>query len=202
MRRDMRTSANQGGKGTTLEVPTWARRFPLLGCFCGTVGLFCDSPLRPCAHDPRAAHRPDVDDEAPLRRVLERSLSRDGYRVVSAGAGDGYELLATPADALLLDITPRCRAGALPRDHPCWPRSRMRRHHDGRRGADDVAPVSAPLPVIVSRQPQGSLRLARGRYRVPRATREQEEPRRDGKRNRDDAAPRPADNLRESHARA
>src|SRR5438034_257068 len=28
-----------------------------------------------------------VDDEAPLRRVLERLLSREGYRVVSAGSG-------------------------------------------------------------------------------------------------------------------
>src|SRR5438270_906849 len=47
-----------------------------------------------------------VDDEAPLRRVLERSLSRDGYRVVSAGSAEtAYELLATAqADALLLDI--------------------------------------------------------------------------------------------------
>src|SRR3979409_1301665 len=47
-----------------------------------------------------------VDDEAPLRRVLERSLSRDGYRVVTAGSAEtAYELLATEQpDALLLDI--------------------------------------------------------------------------------------------------
>src|SRR2546425_1034850 len=47
-----------------------------------------------------------VDDEAPLRRVLERSLARHGYRVLAAGSGeDAYQLLATEAvDAVLLDI--------------------------------------------------------------------------------------------------
>src|SRR2546421_12471359 len=47
-----------------------------------------------------------VDDEAPLRRVLERSLSRAGYRVVSAASAEtAYELLATAqANAVLLDI--------------------------------------------------------------------------------------------------
>lgn len=47
-----------------------------------------------------------VDDEAPLRRVLERSLTRQGYHVVGAGSAEtAYELLAAePADALLLDI--------------------------------------------------------------------------------------------------
>ena len=47
-----------------------------------------------------------VDDEAPLRRVLERLLSREGYRVVSAGSGEtAYELLVTEQPkALLLDI--------------------------------------------------------------------------------------------------
>jgi len=47
-----------------------------------------------------------VDDEAPLRRVLERSLTRGGYRVVSAGSAEtAYELLATAqANAVLLDI--------------------------------------------------------------------------------------------------
>src|SRR5213596_2799501 len=47
-----------------------------------------------------------VDDEAPLRRVLERLLSREGYRVVSAGSAEtAYELLVTEqAKALLLDI--------------------------------------------------------------------------------------------------
>jgi DNA-binding response OmpR family regulator len=47
-----------------------------------------------------------VDDEAPLRRVLERSLTRDGYRVVSTGSAEGaYSLLESErADALLLDI--------------------------------------------------------------------------------------------------
>ena len=47
-----------------------------------------------------------VDDEAPLRRVLERSLAKQGYRVLSAGSAEtAYELLASEAaDALLLDI--------------------------------------------------------------------------------------------------
>jgi len=47
-----------------------------------------------------------VDDEAPLRRVLERSLTRAGYRVVSAASAEtAYELLATAqAHAVLLDI--------------------------------------------------------------------------------------------------
>ena len=47
-----------------------------------------------------------VDDEAPLRRVLERSLARHGYRVLAAGSGeDAYRLLATESvDAVLLDI--------------------------------------------------------------------------------------------------
>ena len=47
-----------------------------------------------------------MDDEAPLRRVLERSLTRGGYRVVSAGSAEtAYELLATAqANAVLLDI--------------------------------------------------------------------------------------------------
>ena len=47
-----------------------------------------------------------VDDEAPLRRVLERCLSREGLRVVGAGSAEtAYELLATEQpDALLLDI--------------------------------------------------------------------------------------------------
>ncbi len=47
-----------------------------------------------------------VDDEAPLRRVLERSLGRSGYRVIGAGSAEtAYELLAAEsADALLIDI--------------------------------------------------------------------------------------------------
>jgi DNA-binding response OmpR family regulator len=47
-----------------------------------------------------------VDDEAGLRRVLERFLDRHGYRVVSTGTAEAaYELLTTEdADALLLDI--------------------------------------------------------------------------------------------------
>jgi DNA-binding response OmpR family regulator len=47
-----------------------------------------------------------VDDEAPLRRVLDRLLTREGYRVIGAGCAEtAYELLASEqADALLLDI--------------------------------------------------------------------------------------------------
>lgn len=47
-----------------------------------------------------------VDDEAGLRRVLERYLERHGYRVLSAGTAEtAYELLESEeADALLLDI--------------------------------------------------------------------------------------------------
>lgn len=47
-----------------------------------------------------------VDDEASLRRVLERALTRHGYRVLSAGSAEtAYELLGSePADAVLIDI--------------------------------------------------------------------------------------------------
>src|SRR5437763_7401812 len=57
-----------------------------------------------------------VDDEAPLRRVLERSLSRAGYRVVSAASAEtAYELLATAqANAVLLDIQLPTMSGLAP----------------------------------------------------------------------------------------
>jgi DNA-binding response OmpR family regulator len=47
-----------------------------------------------------------VDDEAPVRRVLERVLSRSGYRVISTGSAEAaYAMLESEtADALLLDI--------------------------------------------------------------------------------------------------
>ncbi len=47
-----------------------------------------------------------VDDEAPLRRVLERLLGRSGYRVVGVGSAEAaYQLLASESpDAVLLDI--------------------------------------------------------------------------------------------------
>jgi DNA-binding NtrC family response regulator len=47
-----------------------------------------------------------VDDEAGLRRVLERILERHGYHVLSAGTAESaYEMLASEeADAVLLDI--------------------------------------------------------------------------------------------------
>jgi DNA-binding NtrC family response regulator len=47
-----------------------------------------------------------VDDEAPLRRVLERALKREGYNVLAVGSAESaYELLAsTQPDAVLLDM--------------------------------------------------------------------------------------------------
>jgi DNA-binding response OmpR family regulator len=47
-----------------------------------------------------------VDDEAPLRRVLERALSHQGLRVIGTGSAEtAYELLGSEQpDALLLDI--------------------------------------------------------------------------------------------------
>ena len=47
-----------------------------------------------------------VDDEAPLRRVLDRALTRVGYAVVTAASAEAaYALLeTTPVDAALLDI--------------------------------------------------------------------------------------------------
>jgi DNA-binding NtrC family response regulator len=57
----------------------------------------------------RRSARPLVliaDDEAQLRRVLQRALEREGYRVLTAGSAEGaYELLALElADAVLLDV--------------------------------------------------------------------------------------------------
>lgn len=47
-----------------------------------------------------------VEDEAALRRVLERALTRQGYRVLGAASAEtAYELLASErADAVLLDV--------------------------------------------------------------------------------------------------
>ncbi len=47
-----------------------------------------------------------VEDDAALRRVLERALTRAGYRVLAAASAEtAYELLASePADAVLLDV--------------------------------------------------------------------------------------------------
>src|SRR2546421_8741285 len=61
-------------------------------------------------HPPSPASRSStilvVEDDAALRRVLERALVRQGYRVLSAAwAERAYELLASePADAVLLDV--------------------------------------------------------------------------------------------------
>ena len=47
-----------------------------------------------------------VEDEAPLRRVLERALTRKGHRVLGAASAEtAYELLAGErVDAVLLDV--------------------------------------------------------------------------------------------------
>ena len=47
-----------------------------------------------------------VEDDRALRRVLERVLAREGYRVLAAASAEtAYELLASePADAVLLDV--------------------------------------------------------------------------------------------------
>jgi DNA-binding NtrC family response regulator len=47
-----------------------------------------------------------VEDEASLRRALERALAREGYRALGAASAEtAYELLATErADAVLLDV--------------------------------------------------------------------------------------------------
>ena len=47
-----------------------------------------------------------VEDDAALRRVLERALVRQGYRVLAAASAEtAYELLASEAaDAVLLDV--------------------------------------------------------------------------------------------------
>ena len=47
-----------------------------------------------------------VDDEAPLRRVLERALARLGYRVIGAASAESaLDLLASERpEAVLLDI--------------------------------------------------------------------------------------------------
>ncbi len=47
-----------------------------------------------------------VEDEAPLRRVLERALTKAGFHVLGAGSAEtAYDLLASErADAVLLDV--------------------------------------------------------------------------------------------------
>src|SRR6266568_2871601 len=61
-------------------------------------------------HPPSSASRSStiliVEDDAALRRVLERALVRQGYRVLAAASAETvYELLASePADAVLLDV--------------------------------------------------------------------------------------------------
>jgi len=61
-------------------------------------------------HPPAAPPPPStiliVEDETALRRVLERVLVREGYRVLAAASAEtAYELLASePADAVLLDV--------------------------------------------------------------------------------------------------
>lgn len=63
------------------------------------------TPSTPQAPAPKATVLV-VDDEAPLRRVLERALTRLGYRVIGAGTAESaLDLLAAEQpDAILLDI--------------------------------------------------------------------------------------------------
>jgi two-component system nitrogen regulation response regulator GlnG len=65
----------------------------------------------PSAHGPSGRTASDrtvliIDDEASLRRVLERALQREGYRVLSTGSAEGAcsLLQSEMIDAVLLDI--------------------------------------------------------------------------------------------------
>jgi len=63
-------------------------------------------PPPPPPPPPRPSTILVVEDDAALRRVLERVLARQGYRVLAAASAEtAYELLASePADAVLLDV--------------------------------------------------------------------------------------------------
>jgi len=63
-------------------------------------------PPSPPPPPPRPSTILVVEDDAALRRVLERVLARQGYRVLAAASAEtAYELLASePADAVLLDV--------------------------------------------------------------------------------------------------
>jgi len=69
------------------------------------VGVMSSTPHPPPSPPPQATIL-IVEDEAALRRVLERVLVREGYRVLAAASAEtAYELLASePADAVLLDV--------------------------------------------------------------------------------------------------
>src|SRR5947207_1567920 len=63
-------------------------------------------PPSPPSPPPRPSTILVVEDDGALRRVLERVLARQGYRVLAAASAEtAYELLASePADAVLLDV--------------------------------------------------------------------------------------------------
>src|SRR5439155_15829512 len=80
----------------------------------GGFATFLDRAARRMTHPPYTVLI--VDDEAPLRRVLERSLSRSRTCGVSAASAEtAYERLATAqANAVLLDIQLPTMSGLAP----------------------------------------------------------------------------------------
>lgn len=99
-----------------------------------------------------------VDDEAALRRVLERSLSGPGLRVIGAGSAEtAYELLGSEQpDALLLDIQLPTMSGLalyLAIVHR-WPRYQGRiAIMTGDAGAEDVRTWLERHRCVVLRKP-------------------------------------------------
>src|SRR3989442_1668653 len=70
------------------------------------LGVMSGTPPHPPSPASRSSTILVVEDDAALRRVLERALVRQGYRVLAAASAEtAYELLASePADAVLLDV--------------------------------------------------------------------------------------------------
>src|SRR5207247_2033933 len=70
------------------------------------LGVMSGTPPHPPSPASRSSTILVVEDDAALRRVLERALVRQGYRVLTAASAEtAYELLASePADAVLLDV--------------------------------------------------------------------------------------------------
>src|SRR2546428_9413551 len=70
------------------------------------LGVMSGTPPHPPSPASRSSTILVVEDDAALRRVLERALVRQGYRVLAAASAEtAYELLASePAHAVLLDV--------------------------------------------------------------------------------------------------